>query len=90
MRQITVLDDVRIRFPGRSAEFDDGIEIGVIATLMAVSEPLITRTLSPGCLHQLRPLAQRLGYRVLTQALEDAYEVRLERADQKPMLRLVR
>jgi hypothetical protein len=35
MRKIEIIDDVRLRFPGRDSEFDIGIEVGAASVLMA-------------------------------------------------------
>jgi hypothetical protein len=38
MRKIEMLADLRVRFPERDAEFDEGVEVGIVATLMALGE----------------------------------------------------
>lgn len=91
MRQIEILDDVRFRFPGRSAEFDTGIEVGVVSLLMALSEPLIQRDLSSAAVEQLRPIAERFRYAlVATDAPNGMMTVSLIHWTRKPALRVVR
>lgn len=90
MRKIEILDDVRLRFPGRGAEFDTGLEVGVASVLMAQGEPLIQRTLSSAAVAQLRPIAERFRYAmVATEAGEDVMSVSLLHWSRRPMLRVV-
>jgi hypothetical protein len=90
VRRIELLDDVRIRFPGRGGEFDTGVEVGMLATLMALGNPSIERSISPACLEQLKPLAQRFGYNLVYQTEDDAVTVTLLHKSQRPRLRIVR
>lgn len=91
MRKIEILDDVRLRFPGRDAEFDTGLEVGAATVLMAQGEPLIQRTLSADAVEQLRPIADRLRYAmVATEGPEGMMDVSLMHWSRKPLLRIVR
>jgi hypothetical protein len=77
MRQIEILDDVRVRFPGRGPDFDLGIEVGAICVLMAQAEPVIRRSVSAEALEQLRPLAQRFRYVLVATPGEAGWDVRI-------------
>ncbi len=65
MRQIEIEDGLRIRFPGRDEEFDQGVEIGMLALLMDMGEREFTRWISNANLDQARALAKQLGYHVV-------------------------
>ena len=62
MRKIEVADDLKVRFPARSAEFDDGFGVGVLAALMSLRGLEYTRSISPGIIDQCTELAGKLGY----------------------------
>lgn len=91
MRKIEILDDVRLRFPGRDAEFDLGLEVGAVSVLMALREPLIQRRLSCAAVEQLRPVAEGFQYAlVATEAGEGSMDVSLMHWSRRPLLRVVR
>jgi hypothetical protein len=90
MRKIEIFDDVRLRFPGRDAEFDLGLEIGAISVLMAQGHMLIQRELSDAAVEQLRPIAERFGYAlVATEAVSSLAWVTLSPKSRRPLLRIV-
>jgi len=90
MRQIHLTDGTRVRFPGRTEEFDQGVEIGILAVLMDFGTPEITRTISASNLEQARALADKLGYRLLEGVGADGLTtVILRRAQVRPVLKLV-
>jgi hypothetical protein len=91
MRIIHVADEVRLRFPGRDEQFDQGVEIGVIATLIEFGVLEFSRPLGHGTMDQARSLAGSLGYRVVEEpAEEDGYvTATFCKASMKPQLRLV-
>lgn len=90
MRKIHLEDDLRLRFPGRTEQFDDGVEIGMVAALMALGHRNIERSISVAALETVRSVAQRLGYRVLVQDLdEELVRVTLENTACRPELRIV-
>ena len=64
MRRIHVEDGLSVRFPGRSEEFNEGVEIGMLAVLMSSGQRGFTRWLSPANLEQARAIADRMGYRL--------------------------
>jgi hypothetical protein len=64
MRKVHIEDGLAVRFPGRDREFADGVEIGMLATLMASGLAEFSRTVASVNVEQARKLAQRLGYLV--------------------------
>lgn len=65
MRHIHLTDGLRLRFPGRSEEFDQGVEIGMLAVLMDLGEREFSRWISRANIDQARALAKQLGYTVV-------------------------
>lgn len=61
MRQIEILDDVRLRFPNRHDEFTVGVEVGAVAVLLALGDLPFQRRLSIEAINQLRPIAEFFG-----------------------------
>lgn len=90
MRKIELVDAVRIRFPGRDEEFDDGVEIGVLAMLMANDEHIIKRRVPARQVDQILALAERFRYRVTAETAGDERLITLLHASQRPSLKLVR
>jgi hypothetical protein len=90
MRKIEIVDDLRLRFPGRDNEFNVGVEVGALSVLMAQATPLIERRLSIDAVEQLRPIAEGLRY-VLTATEADAgmMNVSIMPRSRRPMLRVV-
>ena len=90
MRKIEIIDDVRMRFPGRETEFNVGFEVGVISVLIAQGAPIIERQVSKDALEQLRPIAERFRYIVSAREDEDGLmSVCLARWPKRPHLRVV-
>jgi hypothetical protein len=91
MRIIHIGDDVRLRFPGRDEQFDQGVEIGVVAALIEAGLIEFSRPIGEGSLDQARSLAGSMGYRVVEEpAEEDGYVfATFSRASRRPQLRLV-
>lgn len=92
MRKINIQDDLRIGFPGRSDAFSDGVEMGMLATLMSFGWTEFSRSISRHCLEQARALGEKLGYHIAFLENEGADAVRLTFRDrtQRPKLRVVR
>lgn len=91
MRKIEILSDVRLRFPGRNAEFDLGLEVGAASVLMALGEPLIQRQLSCAAVEQLRPVADRFQYALVATDMGDgSMDVSLMHWSRRPLLWVVR
>ncbi len=90
MRKIEILDDVRLKFPGRDAEFDLGLEVGSISVLMAQGIGLIQRDISAEAVDQLRPIAERFRYAlVASPAGNGMMSVSLLPWSRRPLLRVV-
>jgi len=68
MQYIHVTDELRIRFPNRSSDFDVGVEVGVLAALMTLPLPHFTRRISADAAVQAGPLAEKLGYALSSEA----------------------
>ena len=56
MRHLYVQPDLRVRFPGRSEEFNQGVEIGMVALLMSMGQPNFVRWLSAESVDQARQI----------------------------------
>ena len=89
MRQIELLEDLKVRFPGRGEEFDLGLEIGAICIQMAQGELMIERTVSAACAEQLRPLAVRFDYTLIATSNGSDTDLILYHASRRPRLRVV-
>lgn len=90
MRKIEIIDQVKLRFPGRTEEFDIGLEVGAVSVLLAQGVGLIERQLSHEATEQLRPLAERFGYTLI--AVEESaavMTVTIAHKSRRPMLRVV-
>ncbi len=59
MRFIHVEDGLRLRFPGRDAAFNEGVEIGILAVNLASGRGEFTLQLSSGTLEQARASPRR-------------------------------
>ncbi len=91
MRQIELEDELRVRFPARSEDFNEGVEVGVAAAMMAAGTPWFSRSLSGNALAQVDALARKLRYRLTAGQREgDRIEVFFETTASKPALRVVR
>lgn len=90
MRHIHLNEDMRLRFPARSEDFDLGVEIGVIAALMEAHMREFTRRVAPANLDQARALAEKMGFRVLHAPVEDEWiDVTFRQGQARPSLTLV-
>ncbi len=90
MRHIEIAEGLRLRFPGRTEEFDQGVEIGMLAVLMDFGTREFTRTISRGSLVQARALAEKMGYRLFEGAGDRAaIEVTLRTGQARPQLKLI-
>lgn len=90
MRKIEILDDLRLRFPGRDREFDLGVEVGSISVLIAQGVAVIERDISREALEQLRPIAERFRYAIsCSDCASDIVRIRFARFRHKPHLRIV-
>jgi hypothetical protein len=64
MRHIHLDDGLRLRFPGRSEDFDQGVEIGMIAVLMDQGLGEFSRCIARSNLSQVEAIARQMGYRI--------------------------
>ena len=91
MWKINIQDDLRIRFPARDTTFTEGVEIGMLATLMSLGWKEFDRTISRVNLEQARSLGEKLGYHVTGVVDEEPGFVRITLRDRslRPKLKLV-
>ena len=94
MRRIDVSDGLRVRFPSRSEEFDQGVEIGVIAALMSMETADFSRWISSASVCQARTMADKLGYRLIEGSSEAGwaqvtFQFGRARPGMRPSLKLV-
>jgi hypothetical protein len=90
VRDIEIEDKLKIRFPARGEQFVLGVEIGMLATLMACGHRSIMRQISAANVDLARKLAQKLGYRIEMEGGDgERVFVRLEDKRTPPKLRLV-
>jgi hypothetical protein len=90
MRHIHLAEGLRLRFPGRDENFDQGVEIGMLAVLMDMGTREFRRWISSANLEQARALAKQLGYQVIESPGEDGWADVVFRSGQvRPQLRLV-
>lgn len=73
MRHIYLDDGLRLRFSGRDEEFDQGVEIGIVAALMSSGQGDFTRWLSTANVEQARALGVRMGYRLILGHADDEW-----------------
>lgn len=91
MRKIEIVDDVRLRFPGRDAEFDLGVEVGAASVLMAQGQAMIQRALSEAAVEQLRAIADRFNYALVTTPSDSGMcYVALSPKSRRPVFRIVK
>ena len=90
MRHIHLDDGLKLRFPGRSEEFDQGVEIGMVAALMQSQVREFSRWISAHNLDQVRALAERLGYRLVEGSSDSEWsQVTFRFGHARPQFRLV-
>jgi hypothetical protein len=90
MRHIHLTDGLRLRFPGRGEDFDQGVEIGILAVLMDMAVPSLSHRIATANLEQARALAQKMDYRIVEAGSEDGWtHVTARRGPARPQLRLV-
>lgn len=90
MHHIHLTEGLRLRFPARSVDFDQGVEVGVLATLMSQDVAEFNRRISKANLGQVRALAEQFGYRLVEgEADEDAILLTFYSRAARPRLRVV-
>ncbi|WP_131829883.1 hypothetical protein [Consotaella salsifontis] len=91
MRAVHLEDNLKVRFPGQDASFMAGVEIGMLATLMAMRPREFSRQIDTGNMEQARLLGLKMGYHVSEVEQVDRKEVRVTFRDRSlgPKLRVV-
>lgn len=90
MHHIHLAEGLRLRFPARSADFDQGVEIGVLAVLMSQDTAEFSRRISTANLGQVRALAEQFGYRMVEGQADDEWvELSFYSRAARPRLRVV-
>jgi len=90
MHHIHLAEGMRLRFPARSVDFDQGVEIGIVAALMSQDLTEFTRRISRDNLGQVRALVEQFGYRLVEGAEDgDFVEINFLSRAARPRLRLV-
>jgi hypothetical protein len=83
--------ELRVRFPARGPDFDDGFEVGLVAAQMGMGGRLIERVVGASALPQLTALARAMSYRLVVRPVDaDHVAVTAEPTHARPALRLVR
>jgi hypothetical protein len=90
MRHIHLEDGLRLRFPSRNSDFDEGVEIGMLAALMSLGQSEIKRRVAAHSVEQVSCLAGKLGYHLAAKA-EDAewVDLTIRAGRARPVLRIV-
>jgi hypothetical protein len=89
MRRIHLTDDVTLRFPQRSEDFDEGVELGILAAAMGFGT-IDHAWIGRGSREQARALAEKMGYRVVEgQSAGDWIEITFRPQSTRPKLTLV-
>jgi hypothetical protein len=90
VRRIHVEHGLSLRFPGRDEEFNEGVEIGILAALMSWGQPGFTHWVSSATLEQARAVAAKMGYRLTEGATDgELSEIILRTGRSRPTLTLV-
>jgi len=90
MHHIHLAEGLRLRFPARSVDFDQGVEIGILAALMSQEVSEFSRRISKANLGQVRALAEQFGYRLIEGVpVEDCVELTFYSRAARPRLRVV-
>lgn len=90
MRRITIEEGLTLRFPGRDASVGEGVEIAVLAALMATGVAEIARVIAPGNVERARALAEAMDYRLIeTGRAPEGVAVLLTPRAARPALKLI-
>ena len=90
MHHIHLAEGMRLRFPARNTDFDQGVEIGIIAALMSQDLMEFTRKISSENLGQMRALVEQFGYRLIEGAEDGEFvELKFYSRNARPRLRVV-
>jgi hypothetical protein len=89
MRRIHLTEEVTLRFPERSEEFDEGVELGILAASIEFGKADRVWIAASSC-DQARALAEKMGYRITEGAVDgDWIEIVLRPLEQRPQLKLI-
>ena len=90
MRQIHVEEGLTLRFPNRDENFNEGVEIGILAVLLSYGGRGFTHYVSSGTVEQAREMAVKMGYRLTEGATSgDLVEVIFRGSRERPKLTLI-
>jgi hypothetical protein len=90
MHHIHLAEGMRLRFPERSADFDQGVEVGIVAALLSQDPPEFSRRISNSNLGQVRALVEQFGYRLVEGAADEEFvELTFYNRTARPRLRVV-
>lgn len=90
MHHIHLAEGLRLRFPARSADFDQGVEVGMLAALMSQDVSEFSRRISKANVGQVRAVAEQFGYRLVEgEATEDCITLTFYNRAARPRLRVV-
>lgn len=90
MRRIYVEEGLNVRFPGRSEDFAQGVEIGIALALLSSAQSNVTLWMSSETLEQVQALCCKMGFRSVVRASEGgASKITLMRGRARAELRLV-
>ena len=82
MHHIHLAEGMRLRFPARTADFDQGVEIGIVAALMSQDLMEFSRKISNENLGQVRALVEQFGYRLVEGHADEEFVELKDEADQ--------
>lgn len=88
MWKINIQDDLRISFPARDDSFSEGVEIGMLATLMSMGGAEFSRSVSLKGVEQAKRLGEKLGYHIAAMEPEEGEMVRLTFRERSQRARL--
>lgn len=90
MYHIQLAEGLRLRFPARSIDFDQGVEVGILTALMSQEPSEFSHRISKANLGQVRAVADQFGYRLVEgEAAEDFVELTFYSRAARPRLRVV-
>jgi hypothetical protein len=90
MHHIHLAEGLKLRFPARSTDFDQGVEVGMLAALMSQDVAEFNRRISSANLGQVRALADQFGYRLVEGEAESEWvELTFYNRTARPRLRVV-
>ncbi|WP_075214181.1 hypothetical protein [Mongoliimonas terrestris] len=90
MHDVEIEDGLTVRFPGRTGEFLQGVDIGLLLADLAAGRSDINRRIRRASLKQAADVALGFGYRCVTVAEGDGWaDIHVTNRRQRPALRVV-